>query len=257
MQGGATALVLHGGEVLSRPEALDLVVAARQRGVQHLCVWTSGTLLARPRVASALRHAGVTQVVLPLWGDTASGHDHVAAMDGHFQRILAALQACRAAKLETVVLAPVLRPTLRGLPALVQKAVPAGVTGMYLWAPPGPDRETHPLLAPLQLAAPYVQAAARLLTTAQRDCQIEGLPPCLLGDHASRLVQRTLAVDARVPQPLPLPAAAPDAAPRDAQHGPPCTSCTWRPVCPGLASYRATAHGWATMSARSDPPARA
>lgn len=250
---GATTLVLRGGEVLARPEALDLVAAARKGGAQAVTVWTSGTLLARPRVAAALRHAGVTQVVVPLWGDTAAGHDHVAALDGHFQRVVSGLQACRAARLPTAVVAPLLRPGFRNLPALIQKALPAGVSAVHLWAPDGPDRDAHPLLAPLQLMAPYIQAAAKLLATAQRTCVIEGVPPCLLGEYAPLRFQRNLVVDARSPQTL-VPEAA---ASRERVYGPPCETCSWRAACRGLDSFRASAHGWAGIAARTDAVAAA
>ena len=79
-------VVLRGGEWLLRENALDLLTACRQSGVRRVEAWTAGPLLARPRFAQALARSGATEVGVVLFGDTAEGHDYVAATPGHFQR---------------------------------------------------------------------------------------------------------------------------------------------------------------------------
>ena len=78
----------------------------------------------------AVVRAGATLLAVPLYADTAAGHDFIAGQPGHFQRTLAALQAIRQAGAQAVVLAPLLRPSYRQLPMLVQKCVPAGVAAL-------------------------------------------------------------------------------------------------------------------------------
>ncbi len=244
---GHRQLDLVGGELLLRPEALDLLRQARLEGAQGLAVWTSGTLLARPEAAARIRQAGATHVVVGLFGDSAAGHDYVAGTEGHFQRVLAGLRAARAAKLGVWVVAPLLRPTFRGLPGLVQKTLPAGVAGMYLWAPPGPDRLEQPLLAPLAMMAPGLQAALKILATAQRPWRIDGMPACLQGEWARQ-------------QPAwPQFCAAPpsDAAVQNSEFAATCSGCTWREGCQGVDDQRARSHGWLGLQPRTDAPTAA
>lgn len=237
------ALVLRGGEVLLRKNALELLTACRQAGVNRVEVWTAGTLLARPGLAAAIARAGATEVGVVLFGDTAEGHDFVAQTPGHFQKVLAGVQRARRAGLQVRVLAPVLRPTFRGLHSLVKKAVPAGVQGLYVWAPAGPDRAAHPLLAPLPIMAPFVQAALNLAKTAGLSVRCEGIPACQLDSHAGIAVATMPAIGAGPAQTGELPF----------DFGPICEQCSWRGRCVGVSRARIEAHGWVGFAARSDP----
>ncbi|MBI5609374.1 MAG: radical SAM protein [Deltaproteobacteria bacterium] len=239
---------LLGGELLLRPEALDLLTQARRDGAQGLAVWTSGTLLARPQAAARIRQAGATQVVVGLFGDSPAAHDYVAGTDGHFQRVLAGLRAARAAKLGVWVAAPLLRPTFRGLPGLVQKTLPAGIAGVHLWAPPGPDRSSQPLLAPLAIMAPWLQAALTILATAKRPWRIDGVPACLLGEWAQLQPEWPLW---RAMEPL---AAEPETAGDANEFAATCADCTWRSSCVGVPAARARGHGWLGLQPRTDAP---
>lgn len=242
---GATEIELRDGEILLRPEALDLLSQARRDGARKLSVWTAGALLARPGTAEAVRKAGATQVVVGLFGDSAAAHDYVTATPGHFARVLAGMQASRKAGLSVWVVAPLLRPTFRGLPLMVQKVIPGGVTGVRLWAPGGPDRVQHPLLAPLAVMAQTVRHAAHLLATAGRGCAIDQVPACLLGDVAE------------FAPPLPRYNARHNGQrepPAIGEFGPACEQCAWRSGCAGQTVDRARLHGWVGLDARMDPP---
>ncbi len=236
-------LILRGGECLLRQNALELLTACRQSQVARVEVWTAGPLLARPRFAQAIAKAGATDIGVVLFGDTPEGNDYVAEAPGQFQRVLAGVQRARAVGLGVRLLVPVLRPTFRGLVATVRKAIPAGVKGLHLWAPPGPDRQAHPLLAPLPLVAPYVQAAVQLARAAGLDVRTEGLPACHLGSHAGLAVATLPAISAGPAQSGSLPHA----------FGPACPACTWQGRCGGLPQPRIDAHGWVGTLARSDP----
>jgi MoaA/NifB/PqqE/SkfB family radical SAM enzyme len=236
---GAAQLTLRGGDLLARPEALDLLAAARHGGAHALELWTQAPALARPGVAQAVVRAGATAIAVPLYADTAAGHDFVTGQPGHFQRTLAALQAIRQAGAQPIVLAPLLRPSYRQLPLLVQKCVPAGVAGVRLLALSGQDRMPHPLLAPLALVGPAVRAAVRTAQAARRPVQVLGVPACVLGDEAAALVQPKVEV------PAGLSAAA-------SEHGRPCADCSWRNRCPGVTEGLVRQHGWVGLEARGD-----
>lgn len=233
-QRGADKIALRGGELLLRPEALELLTAARRLAAQ-VELWSNGAHLARPGVALTLRQAGATAVVIGLWGDSAEGHDYATGVPGSFARAIAGLKAARQAGLRTAVVAPLLRPTYRNLPQLMQKSLALGIDGALLWAPAGPDRSQHPLLAPLASMGPYVDAAARVLAAAQKSCGVIGVAPCSLGPAAAA---------------LDLTASAQPGLGRS--KGAPCQTCSWAERCAGQTNPRIQLHGWIGLSPRRD-----
>ena len=229
--GGATVLVLRGGDLLQRPEALDILARTAGPGRADIEVWTAGRALARPGAADAVRAAGATRVAVVLYGDTAAAHDWVAGQAGAFQQALAALKRARAAGLGTTVLAAVVRPTYRQLGGLVQKALALQVDGFRFVRVDAPDRARHPLAAPPALAGPWVADAVKKAGAARRRVAIEGLPACVLGAAAPHI----------------------DAEPAGSgEFGRPCEACTWRPRCPGMPPCAAGAHGWTGVEGRTD-----
>lgn len=233
-QRGAEKLALRGGELLLRPEALELLTAARRLAPQ-VELWSSGGHLARPGVAQALRQAGATAVVIGLWGDSAEGHDYATGVPGSFARAIAGLKAARQAGLRTAVVAPLLRPTYRNLPQLMQKSLALGIDGALLWAPAGPDRSQHPLLAPVASMGPYVDAAAKVLAAGQKSCGVIGVAPCSLGPIAA-----TLDLTASAQPHL------------GRSKGAPCQTCSWAGRCAGQTNPRIQLHGWVGLSPRRD-----
>ncbi len=238
---GATAVTLRDGDLLARPEALDLLAEARQLGFQAIEVWTSGPLLAQSGIAEAVVKAGAGWIAAPLYGDSALSQDYVTGQPGHFQRTLAGLQKVRAAGGRPVVLAPILRPTYRNLPQLVQKSLPIAVQAFRFLAPLGQDRPDHPLTAPLPMAAQALRAALQIAATAKRRATVLDVPACLLEADAkcldrSRTLQ-AMALDVR--------------APTVHEQGKPCEPCAWKTQCPGLARDLATQHGWLGIATRT------
>lgn len=233
LDGGATAIVLRGGDLLQRPDALDMLARATQFGARDIEVWTAGRALARAGAAEAVRAAGVTRVAIPLHGDTAAAHDWVVGQAGAFQQALAALKRARAAGLRTTVLASVVRPTYRQLGGLVQKALALQVDGFRFIRVDGTERERNPLLAPPALAGPWVASAVVRAEAARRRVAIEGLPACVLGTAAAHIETGLSG---------------------SGEQGPPCATCTWRARCAGMPPLAVVAHGWTAIEARRDVP---
>lgn len=239
---GEPEIVLRDGDLLTRPEAIDLLQHARQ-STQALELWTSGLALTRPGVAEAVLRAGVTTVAMPLYGDSALSHDWVTGQQGHFQRVIAALKRVRALGGKTAVVAPILRPTFRGLPLLVQKSQALDVSAFRFVALPGPDRAAQPLLPSLEMAAPYLRQALQMTAAAKRRASVLDVPACLLGDRAAEGAKENAAA-----------VVAEGAVAHEREHGPPCEVCTWRPQCRGFLAATAQRFGWAGITARTDTP---
>lgn len=243
---GAAEVTLRDGDLLQRPEALDIVSAFRGAGARQVELWTTGVMLARPGVAEAVLRAGVTVLAAPLWGDSAESHDWIVGQPGHFLRTIAGLKRVRALGGRTVVVVPLLRPTFRTLPQLVQKSLPLDVSGFRFVTLPGPDRSAQPLLPSLELAAPYLRSAVHMAATAKRSVEVVDVTPCLLGDRASSV---TWTGEPRV---------ALGASATAREQGPPCAGCTWGALCPGLPTATTARYGWGSLAGRTDaPPASA
>ena len=237
---GQPEILLRDGELLARPEALELLQHAR-RSSKSVELWTSGLMLARPGVIEAVLRAGVTTIALPLYGDAADSHDWVTGQPGHFQRVIAGLKRVRALGGKTAVIAPILRPTFRGLPLLVQKSQALDVSTFRFVALPGPDRAAQPLLPSLEMAAPYLRQALQMTAAAKRRASVLDVPPCLLGDRAADVAKENAPTEIAI-----------GAITHEREHGPACDGCTWRAHCRGLLSSTAQRFGWAGLTARMD-----
>ncbi len=242
---GATRLTLRGGDLATRPEALDLLAESRKLGFEAVEVWSAGPALARPGTAAQLVAAGASHLAVPLYGDTAPAHDYVSGVPGTFRYVLEGLRKSAAAGARTTLLLPLLRPTVRNLPLLVRHAQALEAAGLRLLAPPGPDRLAHPLLAPLLLAAPYVRATLQLANSARRRVAVQGMPPCLLAEFGPlALREPPLTWSALTGAAVTVPPGA---------FGKPCQTCTWKSRCPGVQSGLATRLSWSHLEPRTDP----
>lgn len=226
---GATTVILRDGDLLARPEALEILGHAKDLGLQ-VELWTNGPVLARPGIAQAVVQAGATSLAVPLYGDTAQAHDYVAGHAGHFQRTIAGLQKVRAAGGHAVILAPILRPTFRNLALLVQKSLALQVRAFRFVAPVGQDREQHPLCIPAPLTAQALRSALHLVAAGRCQATVLDVPACVLGDEAKAL-DRAPVLQVQEQQIA-------------HEHGKPCETCSVRVECPGLPRQRAMQHGW-------------
>ncbi|MEY3012871.1 MAG: hypothetical protein RIT45_1606 [Pseudomonadota bacterium] len=246
---GARHVTLGDGELLASPELPTWVAAAKSAGFVRIELETSAVPLARPELAARLRDLGVAGVAVPLFGADADAHDWVVGQPGAMQRALRGIRAAHAAGLRVRVLAPVLRPTYRGLDQLVGRCLPLGVPAFTVVAPvtlpPG-------LLANPALAAPFVRRALALASAARREVDVRGVPACLLAEQALRGEAAggpECVVDAR------RPASAFDNDSGD-NAAAACESCRWRAHCAVPGPALLAAFGEAGLQARSDAPPR-
>jgi MoaA/NifB/PqqE/SkfB family radical SAM enzyme len=81
-----------GGEPTIRPDFLDLIRYAKQRGFRHIGVTTNGRMLAYRRFAEAMLRAGVDGLTFSLHGPTPALHDRLAAAPGALEQALTGLR---------------------------------------------------------------------------------------------------------------------------------------------------------------------
>ena len=84
-------LVLTGGDVMARPDLLDLVGAARQAGLPVALAPSVTPRLTREALVE-LRGLGVNSVSISLDGATAGTHEQIRGTPGHFSQTLSAMR---------------------------------------------------------------------------------------------------------------------------------------------------------------------
>ena len=87
-------LVMTGGDVMSRPDLLELVAGARQVGLP-VALAPSVTSRLKGGPLTELRDMGVTSVSLSLDGATAATHEGIRGVPGHFRETISALHHLR------------------------------------------------------------------------------------------------------------------------------------------------------------------
>ena len=116
-------LVMTGGDVMSRPDLLELVAAAGQVGVP-VALAPSVTSRLRTGPLEELRQLGVGSVSLSLDGATAATHEGIRGAHGHFGETVAALHQLRSLGFKVQVNTAVMRANvdeLAGVAAIVQE----------------------------------------------------------------------------------------------------------------------------------------
>jgi|GEM_PF-2594440 len=238
---GVDHLVFAGSDGLLDANVIAWLERARDARVQRIEVWTDGRVLTRKGAAERLEEAGLTHVGVVLFGAEEAAHDFVAGSPGRFKAALRGLRIARKAGLRTAVVAPILRPTFRDLPVLVQRSLALGVGRFEFVAVRGPDRPVHGLVPHVAMAAPYVERAMRVALGHRRAAHSWWTPACLLGSMQRRA--RNIGADA--------PGIASYFAQERVQ---PCQACAISPQCGGPLTDYVAQHGADGLVALADPP---
>ena len=90
----SSVLVLTGGDVLMREDTLELAEYAATLKIP-VALAPSVTPRLTPDAARRMRAVGVRAVSISLDGATASTHEHVRGIDGHFERTVSAIRMLR------------------------------------------------------------------------------------------------------------------------------------------------------------------
>lgn len=120
-------LVLTGGDVLMRPDLLQLVSAARGLGLP-VAISPSVTPRLEPGVLLALRERGVKVASLSLDGASARSHDTLRGVPGHFGQTLEALRLLRSYGFTVQVNTVVTRDNVQELPEVLAISKAAGAS---------------------------------------------------------------------------------------------------------------------------------
>jgi radical SAM protein len=125
-------VVLTGGDVMTRPDLLDLVGEARRRGLP-VALAPSVTPKLEAAVLAELGRLGVSSVSLSLDGATATTHEGIRGVPGHFGQTLAALRQLRALGFKVQVNTAVMRANVDELADVAAIVNEVGATSWELF----------------------------------------------------------------------------------------------------------------------------
>lgn len=126
---GIPALILSGGEPLSRFDFFDLATRARELGFRHLSLSTNGTKVAEhiDRIADlAFDYVGISLDGIGAMNDWFRG------MDGAFDAALAGVRACKARGVKVGLRFTITEDNAAMLPAMMDLCDAEGVDKFYL-----------------------------------------------------------------------------------------------------------------------------
>ncbi len=240
-------VVLTGGEVTIRPDALDLVRAARALGYRTVQLQTNGRMLASERFADAVAAAGVTEVSPAIHGPAAEVHDGLTRAPRSFLQAVRGVRHVRERGLDVIVNSVVVRANHRLLPAMARLFVALGVKQFQfafvhaLGEAEARFDEVVPLLSEVQ---PYVRRAVAIGRLAGVPVFTEGVPLCFLRgieDAAAEAAIPATRIDEGARLVADWTARRRDEA---KTHGPPCAACSAADRCEGPWREYPARFGW-------------
>lgn len=131
-------LILTGGDPMRRPDLIELIRHATDRGIR--CTLTpAGTPLASPRKLTEARDAGVRRIAVSLDGSTAGRHDGFRRVDGSFEWTHAIIRTAWKLDLPVQIHTTLSRQTVDDLPAMADLAdeLGAAVWAVFCLVPTG------------------------------------------------------------------------------------------------------------------------
>lgn len=126
---GCLHLVLTGGELFLRPDALDIYRHAKQRGLL-VSLFTNGTLLT-PRLADLLAEYPPWGIEISLYGHTQETYERVTRVAGSYRRCLRGIDLALDRRLDLSLKAVVLSANCHELPAMKAFAAQLGLKLRY------------------------------------------------------------------------------------------------------------------------------
>jgi molybdenum cofactor biosynthesis enzyme MoaA len=110
-----TRVALTGGEPTLHPRLLDIVSQARSIGFDHIRIYTHGRSLRRNRLIDRLIDAGLTHLMISLFGPDKAMHEEASGDVGSYEETISGIEVAASADVHLVVNCPVTSINVRAL----------------------------------------------------------------------------------------------------------------------------------------------
>lgn len=257
---GCDSVTFSGGEVTLLKDLPAMIRLARKAGYAEAGIITNALRLAEPGYTESLAAAGLTFCVISVHAAAPAVHDALLEVPGAFAKVLAALEALKAASIPVVLNFVTTAKNVGELPAFVARfAGEPGVVELQAYLPhyeglmalPANDAALRLPLSRARLPLSEAVEAARA-AGAEGKLKIGNVPPCLLPEHEARLFNwekeegRRLLVD---------PAGAASGSFKEERRGrvknEACAACALEPRCAGFEAAYAARFGTADARPRA------
>lgn len=115
---GVTILAFSGGEPLVRPDILELIRYAADKGI-YVAIATNGTLITKEK-AKEMKKAGVEFVQISLDGANAETHDAFRGINGAFDKTVQGIKNCVEQKFFVEVSTTVTKYNYKEIPRIIE-----------------------------------------------------------------------------------------------------------------------------------------
>jgi MoaA/NifB/PqqE/SkfB family radical SAM enzyme len=128
---GVPIIAFSGGEPLMRPDILELMARAHEKGI-YVALATNGTLITKPKAAE-IKQAGAEYLQISLDGADAVTHDHFRGVDGAFERTLDGIRNAVAEKFFVSISTTATQANKGQIPAIIDLGDRLGVNWIMVY----------------------------------------------------------------------------------------------------------------------------
>ena len=245
--GGATGVVITGGEPTLHKNIVEIARRARDLGYTLIQVQSNGRTFCYEAFCKKLIDAGVNEFGPSLHGSTAKIHDYLTGSPGAFMQTISGMRLLKKMNQRVITNSVITKANYRDLPDLARLLVALGVDQfqfafMHMSGRAGENKRW--LTARKTLIEPYVKKALDVGIKAGKTVMTEAIPYCRMTGYenyvAERIIPRTRIYDADCV----IPDYTKTRVDEGKSRGPRCVECDWHDVCEGPWREYPELFGW-------------
>lgn len=245
--GGATGVVITGGEPTLHKSIVEIARRARALGYATIQVQSNGRTFCYEDFCRKLIAAGVNEFGPSLHGSTSAIHDYLTGAPGAFMQTVAGIRLLKKLGQRVITNSVITKVNYRDLPDLARLLVALGADQfqfafMHMSGRAGENKTW--LAARKTLIEPYVKRALDVGIKAGRTVMTEAIPYCRMGGYeayvAERIIPRTRIYDADCV----IPDYTKTRVDEGKARGPRCPECAWHDACEGPWREYPELFGW-------------
>ncbi len=189
---GATYLELIGGETTIRPDAIELVRHAKNRGFATIMMATNGRMFSYFKFAEKIIGAGLNSLVFSIHGHNAKLHDSLTRVRGSFREFLAGLENVKKLGLNNIGSnTTIVKQNYRYLPKIGKFIFDLGIRNAeFIFVDPSVGAahlDFHGYVPKISAAAPHIQKCLDIGKSRAHHWHIRYVPLCHFRNYLNQI----------------------------------------------------------------------